>query len=199
MAPPIIEILVVATTEAKLSNEQILTIIKKRIERLDKVPAQMKIENEEPILYINYTTTDAFLDSYQREFPIFDTFLRILLDGQLDLTNINAKSPKKKTDLQENYLILKYKTNWKDPLRKYYEYTLQFTQYFDIGIMVEEIDDGFLLFHHTKEDFTIGQMDKTNPQEIQHWLQQRGIDLQKSGLKTFFESLSSDSNKIDSN
>lgn len=190
MALPYIEISIASTTEEKLSRIQILAVIQERIERLDKVPAKIQTDDKEPTLIIKYNSVETFLDSYQREFPVFEAFLNLLLSGKVDIEDMSTKKGNKSNFEQENYLILKYKTNWKEPLRKYYEFTLQFTKFFDIGIMVEEVEDGFLLFHQSKEDFQIGQMDKANVQEIKTWLQNRGIDLQSSGLYEFFTSLS---------
>ncbi|MHA1619687.1 MAG: hypothetical protein ACTSVZ_10440 [Promethearchaeota archaeon] len=90
----------------------------------------------------------------------------------------NQKSGKsEEMDVGENslYLILKYRTNAKDIIRTKYQFTYKIVDLVGIKSSYEEVEDGFILFYATEEDFQLTQMDLNNFADIQKWLEKKGV------------------------
>ena len=90
------------------------------------------------------------------------------------ITPSKIKTVLKKKDKDEKlYLILKYKTNFKGPILKNYSFTYKLAEMLGLSMSYEEVDDGFLLFYQSREDFEVGKIDLTQFKEVKKQLEER--------------------------
>ncbi|MHA1732536.1 MAG: hypothetical protein ACTSU5_11365 [Promethearchaeota archaeon] len=84
-------------------------------------------------------------------------------------------TPNKADDGERNvYLVLRYRTNFKKPLKENYQLAAKLAEIFHEGVYHEELEDGFLLFYQKEEDFVKSRLDKTNPVTLKDWLEKKG-------------------------
>ncbi len=89
--------------------------------------------------------------------------------------------------LDRNYVVVKYQTNYKKPMRKYYQFVSNIARFLGIMYSVEEIEDGFLFFYERKIDFIGSQLNPINSTEIEGWIQFLNIDLKEKSIQNLLK------------
>lgn len=199
--PPFIEIELISTTETALMPKDILEIIKKRFEKTHNVKTSWAGTETTPIVRLNYVSLDALVKGYSRDLFLFNYFIELMnadpewLQELLNLVNFSAVG---QTSLNSgesldactepnNYVVLKYRTNYKDPLRKNYQFTSKIAQILGENVCIEEIDDGFLYFFQTKGSFEDANFDKLQPAELRMWFQKKGLNPEHPKIRPIFD------------
>jgi hypothetical protein len=197
---PFIEIEVITTLETELTSKNLLDIIKQRFEKTHKVKASWIGSEVAPIIRLEYTYLEDLIEGYSRDLFLFNYFTEIFISNPeeiqdlLDAVKVRLKQTTSKTqaDLSNdcleprNYVVLKYRTNFKDPLRKNYQFTARIAQMLGENVCIEEVQDGFLYFFQTKDAFEDANFDKLNPKELMMWFQKQGIDTDHPKIKDLF-------------
>ena len=128
---------------------------------------------ENPILRIEYPSEEVLLSVYQRDEYVYESAVKLVNLGVITPHKIKTVL-KKGLNRDENlYLILKYKTNFKAPILKNYSFTYKLAEMLGLSMSYEEVDDGFLLFYQTREDFEVERIDLTQFKEVKRQLMER--------------------------
>ena len=93
--------------------------------------------------------------------------------GKIDKTKLFT-SPYTQDD-QDLYLILKYQTNQKKQLGLDFSYGVSMMKIFGFDVSIDEIEDGFVLFYRTHEDYLISQIKNRSLKEIISLIKNRGL------------------------
>lgn len=164
-------------------------MIKKRFERTHKVPARW-IETEDCGLLFEliYPSESRFLECYKMGHDLFNQLAEELnssksLPNTIFIEAMNAKKSQYDSTLGKNYLVLKYRTNLKKPMRESYQFAGNIVKLFGVAFSIEEIEDGFLFFYMRKNDFLGFQIDPTNYREVKDWIQYLGVDLEDERIQ----------------
>ncbi len=187
--PPFIEIEIISESDPSLEARDILNMIREQNIKTGEGTPVWRGSPDYPILRMEYPSLKDLEEIYQKEYELFDKVLE--LHRHVDLTQFIPKFDPPTT--QELYLILKYRTNYKEPLRKNYEYSRWFADTFQVLVYHEELEDGFLNFYKRKEDFLDNRLDKTNPTLLQEWLDRKGIVFPEEISRKIFRALTNGS------
>ena len=167
---PYIEVSVVQTQGEKLD---ILQILQEKAEITKNAIISIKKNPKNPILRIEYPSKEVLLDVYKRDEFVYESAVKLVNLGVITPSKI--KTVLKKSDNDKNlYLILKYRTNFKGPILRNYSFTYKLAEMLGLSMSYEEVDDGFLLFYQTREDFEVGKIDLTQFKEVKRQLEERG-------------------------
>ncbi|MHA1647003.1 MAG: hypothetical protein ACTSVL_05470 [Promethearchaeota archaeon] len=176
---PFIEISIISTTEKEISKKEILNIIKKRNDLLSFNKTSWQGSSAEPILRLDYTSINMFEKNYQNTLKLAEIIRDSILNGDISkeelYQNVSLRNKEKTNRNLDPYLILKYKTNYKDPMRENYNYAIWYADFFKENIYIEEVEDGFLHFYYEKKDYLNGNMNKLNFKELTLWLQKKNF------------------------
>ena len=167
---PFIEVSVVQTTDDKM---KILTFLEKRTKSFHKVEIQWIGTAEHPILRIIFPSEQALIDGYARDQFIYEGVVHLINEGIITPTKI-SQVLMNDVNSDNLYLILKYTTNCKDPIRNNYRFTFKIAEMFGINMSYEEVHDGFILFYKDREDFEIGIIDLTQIDKVKPKVEARG-------------------------
>ena len=185
---PFIEISIESTTEKKKNKKKILQKIKERFERTHDVKGSWKGTDYSPVIRLDYTSKKAFLDGYTRDLELFNMIIDEINLGNFPFHELFPKDSK--TDrISENYLVLKYITNWKEPMVKNYQLTSKAAETIGVVFNIEEIEDGFLMFYHKKIDFDANQIDRLNIDELKKFFTENNLDLNLPSVQPLFKFL----------
>ncbi len=189
---PFLEIEVVKLEDPNRGEKEILEIIKKRNDKNNPFESQWIGTAAHPKLRLDYPTIKLFEDSYKRGLDMLDHLLERIKKRSIDLEKLLALSELRKFPPvnKDLYLILKYTTNYKKPLRVNYQYTQWFADYFHEMVRTEEVVDGFLHMFKREIDFMNANLDKLDPQELRIWLKNKKPDISEQVIHQLLQSLS---------
>jgi len=148
---------------------------------------QIQIDQEDasgnklqPILRITFPDYEKFQKMYEYKTQFFAKVLEDIRTHEFEYDKLFTKAfevgTKASSDQNgEIYLSLKYQTNYRSHLAKYYKYSNKLGAYLGSLFYIEDIADGFLVFFQRKEDFIAHQVGRLNFPEILKWFKERGI------------------------
>lgn len=167
---PYIEVEIINCLDPK---QEILDLLNQRAIKNHHVKTYFKGTPESPILRVDYDSLDHFASGYNRDRLIYENFIKFINLQEISFDKI----PPRKNSLEDEkiYLIMKYRTNYKEPIRNNYNFTFRIIELIGIGASFEEVEDGFILFYQTKQDFKIGLMDLLNIKEVKAYLSSIGM------------------------
>lgn len=178
---PYIEVKIIQSKDPKM---EILKVLENKSLKNHHAHPTWKEEGDEKILRVDYDSIDLFVKGYTRDKLIYENFIKYINLQEIHFGNNKSQTDE---DNEEIYLMLKYRTNYKDPIRNNYSFTFKIIELIGIGASYEEVYDGFILFYKTKEDFLIGQMDLLNLKEVKAFLSSK--NLLKPSIEVFFNQL----------
>ena len=191
---PFIEISIISTIEKKKSKKEIIQQIKERFERTHNVKGIWKGTDDSPILRLDYPSEKAFLDGYTRDLDLFNKVIEEINKGNFPFSELFSKGSKT-DEISENYLVLKYYTNWKGPMVKNYQFTSKAAEIIGVVFNIEEIEDGFLIFYQRKIDYDANQIDRLNIKELKSFFTDYNLDLNLPNVQLLFKFLEEKSKK----
>ena len=168
---PYLEVSIIRTQGNK---EKIFQILEKKAKIAEKAVISFDYNLSNPILRIEYPSEKTFLETYRRDQYVYESAIKLVNLGVITPRKIKNLSNDERKNTENMYLILKYKTNYKAPILKNYTYTYKLARLLGLSMHYEEVDDGILLFYHSKEDFEIGRIDLTKFHEVKKQLEERG-------------------------
>ncbi len=180
-----VDISIVNTQETSLSSRDILTIIKDRVEKTKELTTKWVEMDRNLVLRFIFPSLKHYTLFFQRGYAFLDVLIKILSEDQID-SFFQESSEETTSHNDQMYLVLKYQTQYKDPLRAKYEYNKWFEEKFREQIYIEEITDGFLHFYKRKIDFVNVNLDVLVPEELDQWIKNKKLNVPPSLIKQIF-------------
>ncbi len=167
---PYIEVSVVQTQGDKA---EILQILEDKAKITKNIDISMNKTSENPILRIEYPSEEILLKVYKRDEYVYESAVKLVNLGVITPSKIKNGLKNGLNHDDNLFLILKYKTNFKGPILKNYSFTYKLAEMLGLSMSYEEVDDGFLLFYQSREDFEVGKIDLTQFKEVKKQLEER--------------------------
>ncbi len=181
-----LEIKVIQLHDPNCGERDILDIIKNRFEKIDSFQATWTGTDEHPKIRFDFSSREVFEQLYCRGLDLLDRVMGTIKNTGKDLNKfLFSDLLKEVPDDKEIYLILKYITNYKKPMRANYNYLRWFAEYFHELTRHEEVVDGFLHFYKRRIDFINGNLDKLDPEQMRQWLKNRNTNLSEDVIQQF--------------
>ena len=184
MPPPFLEVQVIQCKDPKLD---ILKILEDKANKRLDITLKWVGSEENPILRVDYDSIQAFYKTYTRDKLVYQTFVNFLQKRDITILELFPKQPIIDNEDPDLYLILKYKTDVKEPIRDNYNFTYKIIDFIGIKTSYEEVQDGFLLFYKDKQDFLDASMDLMDIPQIIDWLKEK--DMWTDIMQEFFQFL----------
>ncbi|OLS12450.1 MAG: hypothetical protein RBG13Loki_3929 [Promethearchaeota archaeon CR_4] len=181
---PFLEIEVVKLQDGNSSEREILDTVLKRYEKNSPFQARWVETDAHPKLRFDCSSLERFEAWYHRGVKFLDSVVAIIKQKGPEMEQILPSAIVTKADPRDKdvYLILKYTTNYKKPMRAKYEYILWFAKYFSELTDYEEVVDGFLHFYKRRIDFTNTNLDKFDPEDLRQWIQNKQFNISNDFL-----------------
>lgn len=196
MEKPFLEISIVSKLDKCVDDLTLLQKLKESLMELWTKPPETMEFTSKPSLLVTFSTYTDFALAYKHSYEVyeylFDEILRrhINLDENFFKSQQNGKTTTIEDETQkkkENYIVLRYKSNNLAPMRRSYRLIYKVNEIFGFKITNEEIQDGFLRFLQTKEDWE-GML--VGCDEVAQWLevfQLFNIDITHPTIQKFIE------------
>ncbi len=168
---PYIEVSIVETQE---NNQKIFKILEEKAKIAKNAVISMDYDLEDPHLRIEYPSEEEFLKVYKRDEFVYESAVKLINLGVITPSKIKKVLKNGSKHREDLYLILKYKTNFKAPIIRNYSFTYKLAEMLGLSMSYEEVEDGFLLFYQSREDFEVGKIDLTQFKEVKRQLEERG-------------------------
>ncbi|MHA1718469.1 MAG: hypothetical protein DRO88_12130 [Promethearchaeia archaeon] len=165
----------VSIVETQGDREEILKILENKARMSKEAVIFIKDNVNNPIIRIEYPSKETLLKVYSRDEFVYESAVKLLNSGIISPAKVKTAIENGTSKSDKLFLILKYKTNFKSPILKNYRFTYKIAELLGLSMSYEEVEDGFILFYKTKEDFEIGRIDLTKFQEVKKRLEERGI------------------------
>ena len=170
----------------KEPKSKLIDFLKRKSDRFKDAQSTIIHSDSESTIFIQFSSYESMKQAYTKDYEIVEKFFQVMQEKKEDISNLFDFQPSISTQnsnqskvnvINENdlYLILKYKTNAKDVIRTKYNFTYRIVDLVGIKSSYEEVEDGFILFYATKDDFLLTQMDLNNLADLQKWLEKKMI------------------------
>ena len=186
MIKPFLEISIERTLEEELSNLEILKKIGKAFKLLYKKNPEIIDLGVKSYLRINFHTRSDFEKIYERSFSFYVFIFENFVDNNLEFQSIFQENTGNVDNSDENYLVLRYKTNCINPIRQYLGFTTRVNKIFGAKVINEELYDGYLRFLQRKEDFETLLTPGDIREGWEEFFKIKKIDLNHPQIKEFF-------------
>jgi hypothetical protein len=170
---------------SKDPKSKILDFLKQKYSRFDCTQCSIVNSDTDSRVLVEFSSLDCMQKTYGEYSKIVEQFFKLMQEKQEDFhffdfsksdTNQNSgKSEDIDIDGNSLYLVIKYRTNAKDVIRTKYRFTYKIVDLVGIKSSYEEVEDGFILFYATEEDFQLTQMDLNNFADIKKWMEKKGV------------------------
>ena len=190
MDKPFLEISILETTETKLSHVELLQKLQADFLSSYQIPKSHVRITDKPSLSIKFDSKAAFIDMYNQDLHIYEYLYKKILSNDLLFQLEKVKKKRAKNPNPEiNYIVLKYASNFLEPMRKSYQLVYKINVMLGSLIYNEEVHDGFVRFVRTREDFEGMLSSSEDVQGWITWLQALGIDIEDPTIEKFIEIL----------
>ena len=192
---PFLKVNIVSTTERTLNSQEILEVMKNQVDESQILYTSFSIDAEEKvILEITGESEEEFKAFFKQDFYILDKIMELLEKKEIDLRQFFPETPKnQKSEAPfENYLVLRYITNFPDPVRENLRYFQWFSDQINEFIHFEEISDGFLRFYRNKLDYQSNNLIRNTMEGMQEWLKLKNVSLPQEIMEIMVVLLSSE-------
>ena len=166
-------------------KSKIIAFLKAKAARYKDAQSSITDPDTDPKVLIEFSSMESMEQAYSYYSEIVEKFFQLMQEKnddhqmfnfQKSTSNQKSRQSKVSDDDQNSlYLILKYRTNAKDVIRAKYNFTYKIVDLVGIKSSYEEVEDGFILFYATEEDFQLTQMDLNNFADIQKWMEKKHV------------------------
>ncbi|MHA1522049.1 MAG: hypothetical protein ACTSRK_17880 [Promethearchaeota archaeon] len=157
-----LEISVDSTAEKNLTELELLEQVSHAFKDLYGKNCRMIENNGKSCVRIEFPSQEAFAKIYEKPYSMYVFIFEEFLQNNLSIENLFAGAQSSKSvenendeEPEENYLVLRYRSNCVEPMRQYYEFTAKINKFFGAVVLNEQLLDGYLRFISTKKDFEI--------------------------------------------
>ncbi|WP_371802373.1 hypothetical protein [Candidatus Lokiarchaeum ossiferum] len=190
MEKPFLEISVISKSDENLETISILTTILKNLMDYPPIPPETAIITPQNTLLLTFSSVHDFEAMYEKDYRIYSYFYDEIIRNEVDFPSNIFKSPMETIENNgdiENYIVLRYKSNYLAPMRRNYQLIYRVNEIFGSTVRNEELQDGFIRFIRTKEDF---EALLVGSDEVEKWLnlfKLFDIDIQHPSIQKFLE------------
>ncbi len=191
MELPFIEIRIINTNETGIRPIDIMNQFKQELGDCYNLEISLNNHEEHPYLHIDFPSQEAFLAAYLRDMEVYGLLINQIEYGKIDLQEFQeelaaSEIANLEDENEDIYIILKYTSNWKGPMRKNYQLTMKVDQIFGVQSSFEEVEDGFLKFYKRRQDFEDSKIDNSSRVGWKRWFELKGLNINSKFAKTFF-------------
>lgn len=191
MELPFIEIRIISTNETEIRPIDIMNRLKQELDNCYSLNISLHNHEVFPYLHIDFSSQEAFLAAYQRDMEVYGLLINQIEYGKIDLLEFQEElAASEASDLEDEkegiYVILKYISNWKGPMRKNYQLSMKVDQIFGVQSSFEEVKDGFLKFYKRRQDFEDSKIDNSSRAGWKRWFELKGLNIESKFAKSFF-------------
>jgi len=124
---------------------------------------------------------------YEKSFSFYVYVFENFIDNNKAFQSIFRDKKGNKNKKPENYIVLRYKTNFINPIKQYLGFTTRVNKIFGSTVINEELADGYLRFVNKKEDFEALLVPGDVRQGWVDFFKIKKIDLDLPQIKEFFK------------
>ena len=187
MSKPFLEISIERTLEKDLSILELIEKIGKAFKLLYKKDYKIFDLKDDSYVRIDFESKKDFEKIYEKSFSFYVYVFENLMDNNLEFQSLFQEIMENVNNSLENYIVLRYKTNFINPIRQYLGFTTRVNQYFGSKVINEELEDGYLRFIHTKMDFEAMLVPGDIREGWEEFFKIKKIDLDHPQIKEFFK------------
>lgn len=187
MSKPFLEISIERTLEKDLSILELIEKIGKAFKLLYKKDYKIFDLKDDSYVRIDFESKKDFEKIYEKSFSFYVYVFENLMDNNLEFQSLFQEIMENVNNSLENYIVLRYKTNFINPIRQYLGFTTRVNQYFGSKVINEELEDGYLRFVHTKMDFEAMLVPGDIREGWEEFFKIKKIDLNHPQIKEFFK------------
>ncbi|MHA1746217.1 MAG: hypothetical protein ACTSWW_09465 [Promethearchaeota archaeon] len=188
---PFLEISIETTREETKSPSHLLTLIQESLKRDYRLEGRLLLKQDVPFLRFEFASREVFELMYARNFQLYeflyDNILRdeLIFDPLFEESSI--KELKSEDEDSDNYIVLKYHSNYLAPMRRSYGLTARINRLLGHKLYNEEISDGFLRFLKTEEDFKGMMLPAKKRWGWEEWFRMRKVALTHPTVQSFLD------------
>lgn len=156
----------------EFSKTEVLKFFQEKFDRIHHLRGNW-IENATNCqLRYDFLSCEEFDRIFSRNIPFFENLVKIFAANNINLEKLKkqALSCLKPPNVKDQ-IVLKIATNRKEPIRKNYAFTFNFSEIAGLHVQYEEIADGFLVFYHNLNDFKKMQDNKLDRKNLSQWFE----------------------------
>ncbi len=178
---PFVDIGIVSSTEPKKKYKAIIESMRISIADAYGLDIEIQETGQGPIMHVKFKSEESFLNAYRRDLDVYGFILKNIQNGTLDMDLYRAENAQNQAMGSHNavhgepYVVLKYSSTWKDPMRHRYHFTMEVDHIFGVNSAVEEVEDGFLKFFKERSDFEDSVLDNLKGSSWIRWLELKGL------------------------
>jgi len=196
---PFIEISIVSLNDDDSTKKEIFASLQTRLSKIVGCDVFLLNKGDDSSLRIEFPSSSFFYETYQREFDLYEYIIQLYNHDKNNFDKIFPVVHHPPNPMDPNfYLILKYLTSDKEPLRKNYQFTQWFAEKFDEQWIYEETENGFLHFYRRKEDFLNSNLNKCDLNEMSQYLQNKQLKIMPEVLERMKECIKKNKRKNES-
>ena len=187
MSKPFLEISIERTFEEKLSILELVEKIGKAFKFLYHKDYKIFDLKDDSYVRIDFESNKDFKKIYEKSFSFYVYAFENFLDNNLEFQSLFQDRKGKNDNSSENYIVLRYKTNYVHPIRQYLGFTTRVNKYFGAKVINEELEDGYLRFVNTKMNFYALLVPGDIASGWESFFKIKKIDLNHPQIKEFFK------------
>lgn len=184
---PYLEISIERTYEKELSILELIEKIGKAFKLLYKKNYKIFDLKDDSYVRIDFESKRDFERIYEKSFSFYVYVFENFIDNNEAFQSIFRDKKGNKKNKPENYIVLRYKTNFINPIRQYLGFTTRINKIFGSTVINEELQDGYIRFVNTKEDFEALLVPGDVRQGWVDFFKIKKIDLDLPQIKEFFK------------
>ncbi|TFH29372.1 MAG: hypothetical protein E4G98_03930 [Promethearchaeota archaeon] len=176
---PFLEISIISYSDPNLYLDAFFQRAKENLLDYGPIPPERIEITDVPSIYLEYQSLEDFEALYEKDFRVYTFLLDQILQSPNSETILNQNLQKLSADSltntnsnksvdDENYLVLRYKSNYLDPMKKNYNLVHRMNRFLGVQIINEELQDGFIRFVKTKADY---ESMFVGNDEVEKWIQ----------------------------
>ncbi|MHA1561533.1 MAG: hypothetical protein ACTSPA_05355 [Promethearchaeota archaeon] len=136
---------------------------------------------------IDFESKRDFEKIYEKSFSFYVYVFENFIDKNNAFQSIFRNKKRNKKNQPENYIVLRYKTNFINPIKQYLGFTTRVNKIFGSTVINEELQDGYIRFVYTKEDFEALLVPGDVGSGWEEFFKIKNIDLEHPQIKEFFK------------
>ncbi len=184
---PFLEISIERTFEKELSILELVVKIGKAFKLLYKKNYKIFDLKDDSYVRIDFESKMDFEKIYEKSFSFYVYVFENFIDNNKAFQSIFRDKKGNKNKKPENYIVLRYKTNFINPIKQYLGFTTRVNKIFGSTVINEELADGYLRFVNKKEDFEALLVPGDVRQGWVDFFKIKKIDLDLPQIKEFFK------------